>query len=59
MEQFCITYNTHNTISPDYQNETKTVCSYWAQTFKFASGKYSVEVYEKGFLIGQSSFVMK
>ncbi|MFN8259788.1 MAG: hypothetical protein U0X41_02495 [Chitinophagales bacterium] len=47
------------TISPDYQNETKTVCSYWAQTFKFASGKYSVEVYEKGFLIGQSSFVMK
>ena len=49
------TYN----ISPDYQNETKTVCSYWAQTFKFAAGKYSVEVYEKGFLIGQSSFMMK
>ncbi|MFN8239107.1 MAG: hypothetical protein U0T77_13135 [Chitinophagales bacterium] len=46
-------------ISPDYQNETKTVCSYWAQSFKFASGKYSVEVYEKGFLIGQSSFSMK
>jgi hypothetical protein len=49
------TYN----ITPDYQNETKTVCSYWAQTFKFAPGKYSVEVYEKGFLIGQSSFMMK
>lgn len=49
------TYN----ITPDYQNETKTVCSYWAQTFKFAPGKYSVEIYEKGFLIGQSSFVMK
>ncbi len=47
------------TISPDFQSETKTVCSYWAQTFKFASGKYSVEVYEKGYLIGQSSFVMK
>ena len=46
-------------ISPDYQNETKTVCSYWAQTFKFSPGKYSVEVYEKGFLIGQSSFMMK
>lgn len=46
-------------ISPDYQNDTKTVCSYWAQTFKFAPGKYSVEVYEKGFLIGQSSFMMK
>ncbi|MDB5229084.1 MAG: hypothetical protein JWN78_3277 [Bacteroidota bacterium] len=49
------TYN----ITPDYQNDTKTVCSYWAQTFKFAPGKYSVEVYEKGFLIGQSSFSMK
>lgn len=47
------------TISPDYQNDTKTVCSYWAQTFKFAPGKYSVEVYEKGFLVGQSSFMMK
>ena len=47
------------TISPDYQNETKTVCSYWSQTFKFVAGKYSVEVYQKGFLIGQSSFVMK
>jgi hypothetical protein len=47
------------TITPDYQNDTKTVCSYWAQTFKFAAGKYSVEVYEKGFLIGQSSFIMK
>ena len=46
-------------ISPDYQNETKTVCSYWAQTFKFSPGKYSVEIYEKGFLIGQSSFTMK
>ncbi len=49
------TYN----ISPDYQNDTKTVCSYWAQTFKFASGKYSVEVYQNGFLIGQSTFTMK
>ena len=47
------------TISPDYQNDNKTVCSYWAQTYKFAPGKYSVEVYEKGFLIGQSSFMMK
>lgn len=47
------------TIMPDYQNETKTVCSYWAQTFKFSAGTYSVEVYEKGFLIGQSTFMMK
>ncbi len=46
-------------ISPDYQNDAKTVCSYWAQTFKFSAGKYSVEIYQKGFLIGQSSFTMK
>lgn len=47
------------TIRPDYQNDTKTVCSYWAQTYKFAAGKYSVEVYQQGYLIGQSSFTMK
>lgn len=47
------------TISPDYQNDTKTVCSYWSQSFNFAPGKYSVEVYQRGYLIGQSSFVMK
>lgn len=46
-------------IRPDYQNETKTVCSYWAQTYNFVPGKYSVEIYEKGYLIGQSSFSMK
>ena len=47
------------TISPEYDNETKQVCSYWNQNYNFGSGKYSVEVYQKGFLIGQSSFTMK
>lgn len=47
------------TISPDFDNETKQVCSYWNQNYNFGPGTYSVEVYQKGFLIGQSSFIMK
>jgi hypothetical protein len=46
-------------IRPDYQNESKTVCSLWNQDFKFIPGKYSVEVYQKGYLIGQGSFSLK
>ncbi len=46
-------------IKPDYQNETKTVCSYWQQDMNFSSGKYSVEVYQKGILIGQANFMLK
>lgn len=46
-------------IKPDYQNETKTVCSYWQQDMNFQSGKYSIEVYQKGILIGQSNFMLK
>lgn len=46
-------------IRPDYQNESKTVCSLWKQDFKFTPGKYSVEVYQKGYLIGQGTFSLK
>lgn len=46
-------------ISPTYDNETKQVCSYWKQNYSFTPGKYSVEVYQKGLLIGQSSFSLK
>lgn len=46
-------------IRPDYQNETKTVCSMWNQSFSFYAGKYSVEVYQKGLLIGQGTFTLK
>lgn len=46
-------------IRPDYQNETKTVCSMWNQSFSFYPGKYSVEVYQKGWLIGQGNFSLK
>jgi hypothetical protein len=46
-------------ISPSYDNETKQVCSYWKQNYSFVPGKYSVEVYQKGLLIGQSSFNLR
>ena len=46
-------------IRPDYQNEAKTVCSIWNQTFNFTPGNYSVEIYQKGWLIGQGSFSLK
>lgn len=46
-------------IKPSYHNKTKTVCSIWNQTYDFASGNYSVEVYQQGLLIGQESFSLK
>jgi uncharacterized protein (DUF3084 family) len=46
-------------IRPDYQNESKTVCSLWSQSFSFAPGNYSVEIYQKGLLIGQTNFSLK
>lgn len=46
-------------IRPDYQNESKTVCSLWSQSFSFVPGNYSVEVYQKGLLIGQGTFSLR
>lgn len=46
-------------IKPTYHNKTKTVCSIWNQSYDFGSGKYSVEVYQEGLLIGQESFELR
>ncbi len=46
-------------IRPTYQNKTKTVCSIWNQAYNFAAGRYSVEIYQQGLLIGQESFDFK
>lgn len=46
-------------IRPDYRNEAKTVCSIWKPSITFASGNYSVEIYQSGLLIGQGSFSLK
>ncbi|MCO5233930.1 MAG: hypothetical protein LC105_11050 [Chitinophagales bacterium] len=46
-------------IRPDYQNEAKTVCSIWNQSYNFTEGNYSVEIYQSGLLIGQGNFNLK
>lgn len=46
-------------IRPDYRNEAKTVCSIWNQSYNFSAGNYSVEIYQKGLLIGQGSFSLR
>lgn len=46
-------------ISPSYDNENKQVCSYWKQNYSFPAGNYSVEIYQKGLLIGQAVFNLK
>lgn len=42
-------------VRPDYDNQLKKVCSLWDQGGNFVKGKYGVEVYQKGILIGQTS----
>lgn len=46
-------------IRPDYQNAAKNICSLWSQDFKFSVGKYNCQVYQKGVLIGETSFTLK
>ena len=46
-------------ISPNFEKEGKSVCSYWDQNTAYASGDYKVEVYQNGYLIGTSGFSLK
>jgi predicted nuclease with TOPRIM domain len=45
----------------DYKNQEKLVCAYFekAKEEKFATGKYSVEIYTEGNKVGESSFELK
>lgn len=43
----------------DYQNEAGNVCSTWEPNITFDKGKYSVEVYNKGYLSGKGEFLLK
>ncbi len=42
-----------------YQNDERQVCAKWAPTTGFQNGNYEVEVYNKGYLAGKTSFVLK
>ncbi|TVR82165.1 MAG: hypothetical protein EA409_05350 [Saprospirales bacterium] len=42
-----------------YSNEVETICSNWSPNMAFTSGKYTVEIYNKGFLAGRSDFELR
>lgn len=46
-------------IAPEFNNEGKTVCSYWDQNVAYAKGTYQATVYQKGFKIGETSFQLR
>ncbi|MEN9415400.1 MAG: hypothetical protein RLZ62_1704 [Bacteroidota bacterium] len=43
----------------DYSNEETDVCGTWEPGQNFAKGKYKVEVYNKGYLVGTGVFNLK
>ncbi len=43
----------------DYQNEETSECVSWQPDIEFQPGTYSVELYNKGYLVGSSGFVLK
>ena len=46
-------------VEEAYSNETQNVCMRWMPDNRFQSGKYQVEIFNKGHLAGQSSFELK
>ena len=43
----------------DYVNDETQLCFVWAPSVPFQSGKYEVEIYNKGFLSGSGTFDLK
>ena len=43
----------------DYNRDATQVCSSWSPNQPFQSGKYAVEIYNKGYLAGTGSFTLK
>ena len=43
----------------DYDRSSANMCSIWAPSQEFQSGTYTVEVYNKGYLAGSSTFALK
>ena len=46
-------------VTVDYNNLEKGVCVHWTQKTPYASGQYTSEIYQEGYLVGKSTFVMK
>lgn len=47
------------TATCQYDNGETNVCGYWQPGQNFAKGKYTVEVYNKGYLVGTGGFNLK
>ncbi|MDX2281698.1 MAG: hypothetical protein NW218_19065 [Saprospiraceae bacterium] len=47
------------TATCNYQNGETNVCGSWQPGQNFAKGKYKVEVYNKGYLVGSGAFNLK
>lgn len=45
--------------SADYKNEALDICANYASADGFADGTYTIEIYNKGYLSGKSTFVLK
>ena len=43
----------------EYQNDEQDLCLRWNPDIPFQTGRYEVEIYNKGFLAGTSSFELK
>lgn len=43
----------------DYDNDAQNLCMIWAPNQPFQAGNYNVEVYNKGYLAGSSSFKLR
>lgn len=43
----------------DYQQQAKTVCTYWQQTGPYSKGTYTGELYQDGYLTGTTKFELK
>jgi predicted nuclease with TOPRIM domain len=46
-------------LSVEYNNQDKTVEALWAKQTPFTKGKYSIEIYHKGQILGNSSVDLK
>ena len=46
-------------VEAEYTNEPSKECVNWQPGIPFVSGKYEVEVYNKGFMSGKGSFTLK
>lgn len=43
----------------DYKQKEKRICFYWEQKKEFKDGEYKAELFQKGYLVGESTFELR